>query len=161
MKRTVASLVLAVLFVSMLVLGVASKMQAQNTQGQCSAASLNGTYGILSTGFFQGTPPTNIVPTAPAASNPFAQVGTISFNGVGGAVGHFTFSFNGMISGTPPGTPDTEFASYTVNPDCTGTVTVTGTGAGSANIVIVAQGKEVFVMLTNMGQVATGIAIRQ
>ena len=82
---------------------------ARAEERTCSVASLKGTFTYTGTGF-------NV--SANGAAAPFAEVGTQTFDGKGATSTTFTASANGNIfhitlSGT-----------YTVNPDCTGTMTL-------------------------------------
>jgi hypothetical protein len=75
----------------------------------CSNNSLRGTYAYTSTGF---------ITAPPAFAGPFAETGAQTFNGGGETAATATLSQNGnilqvSITGT-----------YTVNPDCTGTLTL-------------------------------------
>ena len=75
----------------------------------CSVASLKGTFAYTGTGY-------NV--SANGAATPFAEVGTQTFDGAGATTTTFTASANGNLfqisfSGT-----------YTVNSDCTGTMTL-------------------------------------
>ncbi len=157
MRRTLVSLITVILFAAALILSAVSRMHAQQgQQGQaCTVATLNGSYGIISTGFQQNF--------ATTAQNPGASVGTVSFDGAGHAIAKFTSSFNGSISppASAPWSTAPQTANYTVAPDCTGTATVTSAGGGTASFVIVDQGKEVLVIQTNDGQVITAIVIKQ
>jgi hypothetical protein len=84
----------------------------------CSTAALRGTFSRHDTG-------TVLAPAA--AAGPFALVGTFTFDGNGGVTGAATSSQNGNIGqGTQTGT-------YTVNSDCTGTITVQGSGGHSSH----------------------------
>lgn len=158
MKRAVALLISVILFISMLVLGVVSRMQAQqNQQGQqqpCTLATLQETYGFSFTGFqqlIQTTPPV----FATTASFPSAVVGIATFNGAGFFSAEATASNNGTISSM------TASGAYTVNPDCTGSTTIMSEGfTSTANILIVDNGKEIQFIMTNTGAVQTGVAIK-
>ena len=157
MKRAITMLISVILFVSMLVLGVVSKMQAQDTQGQqCSLSTLQGAYGFSFSGFqqlVQTTPPV----FATTASFPSVSVGTVTFNGAGLFSAVATSSNNGTISPTM-----TASGAYTVNPDCTGSTTLMSGGfTSTANIVIVHAGSEILFIITNTGAVQSGIAIKQ
>jgi hypothetical protein len=91
------------------VLSLISAPAASADEKACSVAGLKGTFTYTGTGF-------NV--SANGAAAPFAEVGTQTFDGKGATSTTFTASANGNIfhitlSGT-----------YTVNPDCTGTVTL-------------------------------------
>ena len=150
MKRSIAVLISVILFVGMLVLGVISKMHAQDTQGQqaCSDATFQGTYAVRSTGFHQIAPPT----TTQSATNPDAAVGVITANGAGGVSGTIVLSINGAIS---PPTPAT--GNYTVFADCTGSITIGGT---TEFLGITPNGARAFFINENPGSVETVEAVR-
>lgn len=110
----------------------------------CSLTSLQGTYGVDTSGFFQPAGTT-------AASSPFASVGVATADGAGHISGSFTESDNGTIrSASDTGT-------YTVNSDCTGSATFAS--GGRANFVIVARGNQVLFIQTVPGSVQSGVAI--
>src|SRR5215472_8474872 len=75
----------------------------------CSNATLRGTFAYTSTG---------TIAAPPVIAGPFVEVGTQSFDGTGGTTLTATSSQNGNIS------PLTATGTYTVNPDCTGTMTL-------------------------------------
>jgi len=78
----------------------------------CSNATLAGRYAFIGDGFVPGGPP-------PAPMVPFATVGILTLDGRGNLSDKATVSNNGQISqNVNPGT-------YTVNADCTGTMTIT------------------------------------
>lgn len=82
---------------------------------KCSNASLKGTYGVSSQGFSEVTPD-----ISPAGFVPVATTGLTAFDGHGNIPsGTFTISTAkvGISRGTFTGT-------YSVNPDCTGTVLI-------------------------------------
>jgi len=135
-KRIISSLVLGV--AAMLTLG-ASNLQAQ---GKCNLETIKGAFGYLNTGTAFGTA--------------LASVGSMTFDGAGNIAGTDTNSFGGAISTTPfTGT-------YTVNGDCTGTLTVNfGFFSVNNHIVIVDNGKEINLIETNAGTIATGVMKRQ
>ena len=84
----------------------------------CSTLTLMGTFSRHDTG-------TVLAPAA--AAGPFALVGTFTFDGSGNVTGAATSSQNGNIgTGTQKGT-------YTVDPDCTGTIIVQGSGGHSSH----------------------------
>src|SRR5579864_9335971 len=93
--------------VTALALGIAPTAKADDKG--CSNATLRGTFAYTSTGF---------ITAPPAFAGPFAETGTQSFDGRGGTTAAVTSSQNGNIL------PLTITGSYTVNPDCTGTMTL-------------------------------------
>jgi hypothetical protein len=114
----------------------------------CTNASLAAPYGFSRSG------------TAGFGTLSAVAAGVIVFDGVGNISGHDTTSVNGnIIRRTFSGT-------YTVNPDCTGSLIVnflTGTpGRVSPNdFVIVEKGRELLLINTNPGEVILGNAKRQ
>src|SRR5262245_56459165 len=82
---------------------------AQADEETCSNATLNSPFAFTSTGF--------ITPPAPAPAQPFAIVGAQTFDGNGAFTAAGTVSLNGKLI------PVTLAGTYTVNPDCTGTLT--------------------------------------
>src|SRR6266705_914154 len=86
--------------------------QRAEAKSGCSVASLNGHYIYAQDGFtIQGQTANDRIP--------FAQVGREHFAGEGHMSGIYSASFNGgIVRGTYAGT-------YTMNSDCTGTVTFT------------------------------------
>jgi hypothetical protein len=92
---------------SALALGIAPTAQADNKG--CSDATLNGTFTYTNTGF---------ITAPPALAGPFAGVGTQTFDGKGATTATAMVSQNGNII------PVTIKGAYSVNPDCTGTLTV-------------------------------------
>jgi hypothetical protein len=79
---------------------------------ECSKATLQGSFGYTSTGTLLATY------APPPSAGPFAEVGRQTFDGKGNTDATATLSANGNISkATIEGT-------YTVNPDCTGSMTL-------------------------------------
>ena len=98
-----------------------------NSQDQCSPATLNGTYMSEQRGTLIGLP--------------YTQVNRIVSDGDGNVTGSGTSSLNGVIS-FPVIT-----ATYTVNSDCTGTLTSVPAGL-SQNFVLKDNGSQVFFIVT-------------
>jgi hypothetical protein len=115
----------------------------------CSNTTVKGTFAFTGTGFF----------VSPAAlAGPFAEVGTQSFDGLGGTTYAATLSQNGNI------VPVTAKGTYTVNHDCTGTMTVLVAPFGATVhifFVIEHAGGEFRAIETETGGVITRIARRQ
>jgi hypothetical protein len=107
MKRTNIANTLAITVATTLALGIAPTAQAADKG--CSNATLNGTFAYTNTGF---------VTAPPALAGPFAGVGTQNFDGSGGTTATAWISQNGNI------VPVTIKGTYTVNSDCTGTLTL-------------------------------------
>jgi len=107
MKSSTIAKTFTIAAITALALGVAPTARADDKG--CSVASLQGTFTYTGTGF-------NVTPAGSAV--PFAEVGTQTFDGKGGTTTTFTASANGNLfqisfSGT-----------YTLNSDCTGTMTL-------------------------------------
>lgn len=82
---------------------------------------------------------------------PFAALDLVSAAGDGSFSGSGTVSFNGAISQV------TFTASYSINPDCSGSIAF-DSGA-TQNLVVVGKGSEVrFIRTDNANAVVTGIA---
>ena len=120
----------------------------------CSAATLHGRYAVLGDG---------LVPAGPsgAPETPFAVLGLMTMNGEGGLTHKVTVSRNGVVGrNLDPGT-------YTINADCTGTMTITIPVAPFqlnfdlvvADLQGAGQGREFYFIATN-GGVVTHIAKR-
>jgi hypothetical protein len=133
-----------------LALGIAPMAKADNNKG-CFAITLLGTFSRHDTG---------IVLAPAAAAGPVAYVGTFTFDGNGNVTSATTYSQNGNIgTGAGKGT-------YTVNPDCTGTIVVQGSGghASHYSFVIDDSGNGFQYICTDSGAITivyTGTARRQ
>ena len=136
MKRIVTSLLTLAVFAAIVIVTTTSKhfVQAVYAQNPCSNATLTGNYGFSFSGFGTKTKSVN--------SNlvPFYGAGLATFDGIGSVSATFTYSING-----DGGVPNNLYsASYTVNPDCTVSITATpGTGGDSFAAVIVSGGAEI------------------
>jgi hypothetical protein len=134
MKRILTSAVFVISFVSLLDLGLVSRGQA----GQCSNASIKGSYGFSCEGAVVGV-------------GPIAVIGVFTADGNGNGSEVETISFNGEIS---QGVPFT--VTYTVNADCTGSFVSTGPdGSVFHNDFVIDDNKKEFrLMPTETGFVA-------
>ncbi len=157
MKRTIAAATLVIVFATVLVLGIVPGKNAHAYAGPnivarahagqdepCSNASLSGSFGFTATGTV-------------LAVGPVAQVGRQTFDGEGNTAGTGTISANGNIfRGTFTGT-------YTVNPDCTGSLTFEESvlGVVHADVVIVDDGREFRAIQTDPGVVLTVVEKKQ
>ena len=124
--------------------------QAQVGTRVCGAQSLHGSYVFSASGY-------NIVSGVP---QPKALFEVISFNGDGTlTVSAATVSVNGLILRPLPGTGD-----YTVDADCTGTITFHGAPPGAQppafDIAVAANGATIWMIQTNPNTVMQGTAIR-
>jgi hypothetical protein len=106
MKRTIAT---AFTMAAITALALCISPAARANDKGCSTASLQGTFAYTSTGF---------ITAPPEIAGPFAETGTQTFDGRGGTTAAVTLSQNGNIL------PVTVTGTYTVNPDCTGTMTL-------------------------------------
>ena len=113
MKRSFFAKTFAIAAAAALALSLAPTAKADDKG--CSNAILRGTFAYTSTGS---------IATPPAIAGPFVEVGTQAFDGNGGTTASAMSSQNGNIS------PLTVTGTYTVNPDCTGTMTLQVTFPG-------------------------------
>ena len=149
MKRTTIVKTLLIVVASALVVGMVPGTQAVDKG--CTNASLKGTFGYTNTG--------SIIAPAPDAG-PFAGVGTQTFDGRGGTTATATVSQNGNIFAV------TITGTYSVNPDCTGTLELLISPAGipsfkgHAFFVIDNKGAEIRAINTDPGAVVTTVARR-
>src|SRR5688500_7183898 len=113
-RRTVTGLIVTA--VSCLALAGTAPAQENTPQAEsrprCSEATLAGKYAVRGDGFLSSGPP-------PAPLVPFAVVSVMTMDGHGGLSNQVSASFNGQIR------QNTVFGRYTVDDDCTGTITVT------------------------------------
>jgi len=113
--------------VAVVALGLAPA--AKGDDKGCSSASLAGTFSRRDTG-------TILMAPVAAGVGPIAVVGTFTFDGSGNVTGATVSSQNGnIVRGTQTGT-------YTVNPDCTGTITVQPPGGHAAHYSFVMDDSE-------------------
>ena len=102
-----------------------------HADGGCSAASLQGAYAVHGQGTFLAP-----VPGFPAPPFPFGEAGIVTFDGAGRLFGKTTINAGGLLL-TPPFT-----GTYTVNADCTGSVTVQSEfGSLQEAIVVIGAGQ--------------------
>src|SRR5580698_10780602 len=90
-------------------LALALSSTAKASDKGCTNATLRGSYAQTGSG---------VITAPPDQAGPFANVGTLVFDGNGNLTGTLVVSSNGSSS------PATETGTYTVNSDCTGTYTV-------------------------------------
>ena len=127
--------ILSVLFALVVVVTTTSTVYAQ-----CSNATLTGSYAFSTPGFT-----TTGRGTVVGHEDPFAAMGVLAFDGAGSISISYTFAFRGVIS---PGL--TSSGTYTVNSDCTGSISfTTGDAAGlNLNTAIIGGGTELFGIIT-------------
>jgi hypothetical protein len=137
------SLVLSLL--TLLGIGYIFEGWADASSEKCTLQSVKGDFGATFTG--------TITPGGTAPPGPFAAVARIVCDGKGACHGEGTQSLNGLI------VPFVDMgATYTVNPDCTGTITVNLVGGPTINFnfIIVDRGKEIRSIQTDPNTVITG-----
>jgi hypothetical protein len=140
MKRVITSAVFVISFVSLLDLGLVSRVQA----GQCSNTSFKGSYGVICEGTV-------------IDFGPFVSIAVETADGAGQTSGTFTQSFNGVIS------TGTFTSTYAVNADCTGTQEVTLSDGLVLHLSFVIQDnkKEILFIYTDPGLVAKCVETKQ
>ena len=133
MKRVITSVMFVMAFVSLLVLGLVSRAQAE----ECSNASIKGGYGLSCEGTVVGV-------------GPLAVIGVLTADGKGNISGVETLSVNGVITSgvTLTGT-------YTVNADCTGSIVTTAPDGAVTDhdFVLDDNKKEIRIIVTESGAV--------
>jgi hypothetical protein len=121
----------------------AQERAREDERESCSLETLKGGYGLTFTGLVTSGP----VPAPITAFIPVAGVGAMTFDGNGNLSLSETVSFGGSV------TPLITTGTYTVNPDCTGSLQAVN--AADVNFVIVQHGKEILAVNTDQGHVAT------
>jgi hypothetical protein len=133
-----------------LLLGISSAAVAENKS--CSNNTLKGSFAFTSTGTLLDTY------APPPFAGPFAEVGVQAFDGSGGTAATATLSSNGnIVSVTVTGT-------YSVNPDCTGTMTLNVSPFNSVihlSFAIDRHGNGFQAIETEPGLIITRVARRQ
>ena len=123
--------------------GTLPKVHAQEDARErkgCSVDTLEGKYGLTFSGLFTR----GAVPAPITAYTPVSGGGLVTFDGDGNLSASETVSVGGQI--VPVNVPGT----YTVNSDCTGTLT---TPAAHLNLVIIRNGREIQAVNTDPGNV--------
>ena len=132
MKQAITSVVFVISLVSLLALGLVSRVQAE----RCSNASFKGSYGASCGGF--------------VGDSPLAVIGVLTADGKGNISGVETLSVNGVITSgvTLTGT-------YTVNADCTGSIVTTAPDGAVTDhdFVLDDNKKEIRIIVTESGAV--------
>jgi hypothetical protein len=149
MKRSIATFFLV--FATALALGIVPKAQAGEPK-ECSNAILHHSFAYTGEG--------TILPAAapPPLSGPFGEIGRQTFDGKGNTEATATASFNGNILKL------TIVGTYTVNPDCTGSMTFNVSPAGitgHADFVIGDDGDEIRTVDTDAGTIETRVYRKQ
>lgn len=138
MKRIVSSLMVLAVLAALVIATTTSKHTVPMVYAQtgCTDATLTGNYAFNFSGF--GTRPAD----QPKGNEvPLAAVGVLTFDGAGNHATSFTSVQNGAIS-----TGNTASGIYSVNSDCTGSITWTGGPFAGVtfNIAISGGGPEIF-----------------
>jgi len=157
MKRMITSLsAIAVLAAGVMLAPTAKHrfmaLPVVHAQGGCTDASVSGNYGVTFQGFD--------VPKAGIGNQvPFAGGGVFGFDGSG----NVSFSFFTTVLGGQIAPPATATATYTVNSDCTGTISGTSSQVAGETLdfVIVGGGGEVLGFSTTNTQTFTFDAKKQ
>jgi hypothetical protein len=129
------------------------RLAAQEQSGkvkECSNAALRGSFGYTSTGTLLDVPP--------PFAGPFAEVGRQTFDGKGNTDATATLSANGNIAKV------TIEGTYTVNPDCTGSMTLSVSPLGAtvhADFVIGDDGAELRAIVSESGVVESRVYSKQ
>jgi len=142
---------IAVVFASLFALGIASNPVAGEKE-KCSNAILQGSFGYSAA----GTLLDSYVP--PPYAGPFGEACRQSFDGKGNTAATATLSANGNIQ------PITIQGTYTVNADCTGSMTLYVLQFQSyvhADFVIDEDGAEVRAIGTDSGVIETRVYKKQ
>jgi hypothetical protein len=136
----------------MMFAGVAFAQEHSGKAKECSNANLHASFGYTSTGTLLDT----YVP--PPLAGPFAEVGRQTFDGKGNTEGTATLSANGNINKV------TIEGTYTVNADCTGSMTLNIPSLGAtvhADFVIDDDGAELRAIVTDSGLVESRVYKKQ
>lgn len=96
-------------------LGMLGVSSVRAEEESCSVASLHGTYAVHA----QGTFVEQLSPSLPAPPFPFGEAGIATLDGAGHLSGKSTVNLGGVVL------QPTFTGTYTVNPDCTGTMLFT------------------------------------
>jgi len=147
MKPSNATKTFTIAALTALALGIAPAAKAADKG--CSNLSLTGTFAYTTVGSIVAAP-------LPPIIGPFAEVGTVTFDGRGGLTYVLADSVNGNVG------PGTATGTYTVNPDCTGTFTqVTPMFTSHYFFVISDSGSEFQAICQDPGAVVTRTGRRQ
>ena len=131
----------AILVASATLFALAESTSAhQDEPRRCTVATLKGGFGYTVNGALTGGP----------APGPFVAVGRLLFDGSGNFENVRTISRNGVIARNARG-----IGTYTVEPDCSGTLTFTDGGVVtlSTDLVIDSNGDEFRMIATSPGTV--------
>jgi len=135
MKGTILS---GFVFASMLLLSADANAQTTD-RPECTSAILNGSYGVLHDGVVFG------------AAGHLAEVAVVKFDGKG----HWTFDATLVRQDSGLGHPSARDATYTVNPDCTGSAELRGSETFTLDFVVLDGGQELLQIATRPDRVVT------
>ncbi len=133
---------------------IVPKVRADEEQG-CTLETLRGSFGFTGQALVTGS---STLPAPIGAFVPFANVGVVTSDGQGNFFGSDTFSFGGRIG------QETFSGPYTVNANCTGSITLTfspGGGTGHFDFVLDDHAEELRVVGKNAGATFTAVARKQ
>jgi hypothetical protein len=125
--------------------------KAVRASNGCTDATLNGTYALLE--------PSGITGSRPHSRGvPWQFAGIETFDGSGNTSVSYTAAVNGIVY-----TNQTGAGTYTVNSDCTGSISLTSGDAGgvTANFALANAASEIYGIITNQGDTATFIEKKQ
>jgi len=141
MKRIVSALLALAVLAALVAVTTTSKhaVPAVYAESGCGVANLHGPYAFSQEGYAPLVEGGNFLP--------FFNVGVLASDGAGA----FSVSFTDVQQGVA--STETDTGTYTVNSDCTGSISITtGPGAGATfNIVIIGGGAEIFAINTAAG----------
>ena len=152
MKRFLHSLIVGcVLMGGILVVYHFSNTHSVHAQAGCALTSFSGAYGYNLTGYAYDDQDNVYI---------LASVGRIVADGNGGLTGAETFSFDGTIG------KRTYTGTYSMNADCTGSVTLQSTGGASTgpargDIVAVNNSREINFVQTDTNYIFSGTLKKQ
>ena len=143
MKRIASTFLTLAAAMALVVMPTVTAVHAERG---CTNAALSGSYAAIWQGF------TNPNGGGPGNQAPWAGAGTVVFDGAR----NFSMSYNTSVDGQIY-TAQSTAGTYTVNSDCTGSLTFTsGDGAGlTLSMVLIGEGKEVVGVDTSSGDTAS------
>ena len=157
MKRTTLLLTISV-FAAVAMFAPAVKphftaLPVVHAQSGCTNDNLTGNYAFIQPSGF-------IAPghSVTGAEVPWQAIGVLTFDGTGNFSANYTAVVNGAVFTSQPAS-----GPYTINSDCTGSLTfMSGPAAGyAANLVLVGGGTEIFGIATGRGDTAAWDAKKQ
>lgn len=125
-------------FPSMLLLSAVADAQTPN-RPECTNAILNGSYGVLHDGVVFGE------------DGHLAEVAVVTFDGKG----HWTLDATLVRQSSGLGHTSARDATYTVNPDCTGSAELAGSKTFTLDFVVLDGGQELLQIATRPDRVVT------